>query len=91
MTPTNDEDRSVRIPSDDRRIFSLGAGWSPTPDLTVDVAYSYLTERGTFVDQERSDLLASPATQGFPVGGASYSADYKNEAHGFGAQLTYRF
>ena len=84
FTPTNDEDRSVRIPSDDRRIFSLGAGWSPTPDMTIDVAYSYLTERGTFVEQDRNDLL-----QG--AGGASYSADYKNEAHGFGAQLTYRF
>lgn len=90
-TPTSDEHRSVRIPSDDRRIFSLGAGWSPTPDLTLDVAYSYLTERGTHVEQERADLLASPATGGLPVGGATYSADYKNEAHGFGAQLTYRF
>lgn len=84
FTPSNDEDRSVRIPSDDRRIFSLGAGWSPTPDMTLDFAYSYLTERGTFVEQDRNDLL-----QG--AGGASYAADYKNEAHGFGAQLTYRF
>lgn len=83
-TPTNDAHRSVRIPSDDRRIFSIGAGWTPIPDLTVDVAYSYLTERGTHVSQAREDLL-----QG--IGGASYSADYKNEAHGFGAQLTYRF
>ncbi|PMR71017.1 OmpP1/FadL family transporter [Halomonas heilongjiangensis] len=83
-TPTDDEFRSVRIPSDDRRIFSIGAGWTPIPDLTVDVAYSYLTERGTRVSQERSDQL-----QG--IGGATYSADYKNEAHGFGAQLTYRF
>ncbi|WP_404471702.1 outer membrane protein transport protein [Vreelandella venusta] len=91
FTPTNDNDRSVRIPSDERRIFSLGAGWTPTPDLTLDFAYSYLTERGTFVEQERSDLLASAQTGGVPVGGATYSADYKNEAHGFGAQLTYRF
>ncbi|WP_336273594.1 OmpP1/FadL family transporter [Vreelandella indica] len=84
FTPSNDEDRSVRIPSDDRRIFSLGAGWSPTPDMTLDFAYSYLTERGTFVDQQRNDSLNG-------AGGATYSADYKNEAHGFGAQLTYRF
>lgn len=84
MTPTNDDDRSVRIPSDDRRIFSLGAGWTPTDDVTIDVAYSYLSERGTFVEQDRQDLLNG-------AGGATYSADYKNEAHGFGAQLTYRF
>lgn len=90
-SPTNDEYRSVRIPSDDRRIFSLGAGWTPTDNLTLDFAYSYLTERGTHVEQERADLLASAATGGVPVGGATYSADYKNEAHGFGAQLTYRF
>ncbi|MDY7117092.1 outer membrane protein transport protein [Halomonas sp. SSL-5] len=90
-TPTSDEYRSVRIPSDDRRIFSLGAGWSPTDNMTLDFAYSYLTERGTHVEQERADLLASAATNGVPVGGATYSADYKNEAHGFGAQLTYRF
>ncbi|MCA1769539.1 MAG: outer membrane protein transport protein, partial [Halomonas sp.] len=84
FTPTNDERRSVRIPSDDRRIFSIGAGWSPTEELTLDLAYSYLTERGTNVSQSREDSLNE-------AGGANYIADYKNEAHGFGAQLTYRF
>ncbi|WP_404299022.1 OmpP1/FadL family transporter [Halomonas sp.] len=84
FTPTNDERRSVRIPSDDRRIFSIGAGWSPTEELTLDLAYSYLTERGTAVSQSREDSLNG-------LGGANYTANYKNEAHGFGAQLTYRF
>ncbi|MGM0856720.1 MAG: OmpP1/FadL family transporter [Pseudomonadota bacterium] len=86
-TPTNDDTRSVRIPSDDRRIFSLGAGWTPIDDMTIDVAYSYLTERGTEIEQSRD--YAGPG--GITAGTASYSADYKNEAHGFGAQLTYRF
>ncbi|TDB01249.1 OmpP1/FadL family transporter [Halomonas marinisediminis] len=90
-TPSNDRHRSVRIPSDDRRIFSLGAGWTPTDALTIDFAYSYLTEHTTRIEQTRADHLASPATGGVPVGGATYAADYKNEAHGFGAQLTYRF
>ncbi|WP_445156684.1 OmpP1/FadL family transporter [Halomonas sp. E14] len=83
FTPTSDQFRSARIPSDDRRIFSVGAGWSPTDDLTLDFAYSYLSERSTHVDQLRRDaggLITS-----------TYTADYKNEAHGFGAQLTYRF
>ncbi|GEN28156.1 aromatic hydrocarbon degradation protein [Halovibrio variabilis] len=82
-TPTSDQFRSARIPSDDRRIFSLGAGWSPTEDMTIDVAYSYLTERSTQVDQSRTDAGGTITS--------TYSADYKNEAHGFGAQLTYRF
>ena len=80
FTPTNDNDRSVRIPSDDRRIFSVGAGWTPVDDFTVDVAYSYLTERSTSVEQ------GGPTD---PRG--QFSGDYKNEAQGFGAQLTYRF
>lgn len=83
FTPTNDEDRSVRIPSDDRRIFSVGAGWTPVEDFTVDVAYSYLTERSTSVEQ--GDLTDPTDFRG------QFSGDYKNEAHGFGAQLTYRF
>lgn len=90
FTPTQDSTRSVRIPSDDRRIFSIGAGWSPTPDLTFDVAYSYLTERSTQVDQTKTDSFTVGGQQTPPIT-SNYSADYKNEAHGIGAQLTYRF
>jgi long-chain fatty acid transport protein len=90
FTPTQDATRSVRIPSDDRRIFSIGAGWSPTPDLTLDVAYSYLTERSTQIDQTKTDSF-TVAGQRTPPITSNYSADYKNQAHGFGAQLTYRF
>ncbi|WP_404344680.1 OmpP1/FadL family transporter [Vreelandella venusta] len=90
FTPTQDSTRSVRIPSDDRRIFSIGAGWSPTPDLTLDVAYSYLTERSTQVDQTKTDRFTVAGQQTPPIT-SNYSADYKNQAHGIGAQLTYRF
>ncbi|GGW64872.1 OmpP1/FadL family transporter [Vreelandella hamiltonii] len=90
FTPTQDATRSVRIPSDDRRIFSIGAGWSPTPDMTLDFAYSYLTERGTHVNQSKTDSFNVGGQQTPPIT-SNYSGDYKNEAHGFGAQLTYRF
>lgn len=43
-SPTNDTHRTVRVPVSDRKVFSLGAGWAVTPDLTLDVAYSYLRE-----------------------------------------------
>ncbi|WP_028633695.1 MULTISPECIES: OmpP1/FadL family transporter [Pseudomonas] len=78
QSPTNNQDRSPRIPTGDRKIFSLGAGWSPNDDMTIDVAYSYLWEEDTKVNQVS-------ATKG------SYRAKYENSAHGLGASLTYRF
>ena len=78
QSPTNNHDRSPRIPTGDRKAVSFGAGWSPNDDMTIDVAYSYLWEEDTKVN------LASP-TKG------RYQAKYENSAHGIGASLTYRF
>lgn len=78
QSPTNNTDRSPRIPTGDRTIFSLGAGWSPTPDWTIDVAYSYLKEEK--VNVNRTNAL-----------GQAYSAEYENSANGFGVGATYRF
>ncbi|TWC10706.1 MULTISPECIES: OmpP1/FadL family transporter [unclassified Pseudomonas] len=78
QSPANNTDRSPRIPTGDRTIFSLGAGWSPTDDLTIDVAYSYLKEEK--VNVNRTNAL-----------GQAYSAEYENSANGFGVGATYRF
>ncbi|WP_434676004.1 OmpP1/FadL family transporter [Pseudomonas sp. D3-10] len=78
QAPTNNADRSPRIPTGDRTIFSLGAGWSPTDDLTIDVAYSYLKEEK--VNVNRANAL-----------GQAYNAEYENSANGFGVGATYRF
>ncbi|MDF2487766.1 MAG: rane protein involved in aromatic hydrocarbon degradation [Pseudomonas sp.] len=78
QSPTNNHDRSPRIPTGDRKIFSVGAGWSPTDDMTIDVAYSYLWEEDTKIN------LASTSK-------GRYQAKYENVAHGVGASLTYRF
>jgi len=77
-SPTVDEHRSARIPSGDRTIFSLGAGWTPMPELTIDMAYTYLWE-------ETATVSLSEPNRG------TYEADYENEAHGFGLGATYRF
>ncbi|VVN07179.1 Long-chain fatty acid transport protein [Pseudomonas fluorescens] len=77
QAPTNNENRSPRIPTGDRKIFSLGAGWSPTDDLTIDVAYSYLVEESVKVNDNN--------------GRQSYSAKYENSANGLGIGATYRF
>jgi long-chain fatty acid transport protein len=77
QSPTNNTDRSPRIPTGDRTIFSLGAGYNVTDDLTIDVAYSYLKEEAVKVNH--SNLVDS------------YSAKYENSANGFGVGATYRF
>ncbi|WP_028240755.1 OmpP1/FadL family transporter [Stutzerimonas azotifigens] len=79
QSPTNNQNRSPRIPSGDRKAFSLGLGWAVTPDMSVDLAYSYLKEEDTDINL--------PAENTSP----SYVATYENSAHGFGAQLNYRF
>ncbi|MGE8155035.1 OmpP1/FadL family transporter [Pseudomonas vancouverensis] len=78
QSPTNNTDRSPRIPTGDRTIFSIGAGFSPTDDWTIDVAYSYLKEEDVTVN--RANAL-----------GQSYSSKYENSANGFGVGATYRF
>ena len=78
QSPTNNENRSPRIPTGDRTIFSLGAGYSPTDDITIDVAYSYLQE-------EKVKVADANAL------GQSYNAKYDNSANGFGVGMTYRF
>jgi long-chain fatty acid transport protein len=78
QSPTNNTDRSPRIPTGDRTIFSIGAGYSPTDDITIDVAYSYLDEETVKVN--RTNAL-----------GQRYSSKYDNSANGFGLGLTYRF
>jgi len=83
-SPTTNDHRTVRIPVGNRKAFTLGAGWSPTPDFTVDIAYGYLWESTASVNQtERrvSGIVLQPA----------YSASYDNTIHLFNTQLTYRF
>ncbi|ANY85874.1 MULTISPECIES: OmpP1/FadL family transporter [Pseudomonas] len=84
QSPTNNHDRSPRIPTGDRKAVSFGAGWSPNDDMTIDVAYSYLWEEDTKVNN-RPDNQQEGALKG------SYQAKYENSAHGIGASLTYRF
>lgn len=79
-SPTTNANREVRIPVGNRRALTLGAGFSPNEDLTVDVAYAYLWEGSSSLSQADTSGL-QPA----------YSARYENSANGLVAQMTYRF
>ena len=78
QSPTNNHERSPRIPSGDRVAISFGLGWTLSEQMSLDLAYSYLREEDTDIHLEN------------PRKG-SYSAVYKNSAHGLGAQLNYFF
>lgn len=52
QSPVNNTDRSPRIPSGDRTILSFGAGWSPSDEMTIDLAYSYLKEEKVHINQD---------------------------------------
>ncbi|AVE04977.1 MULTISPECIES: OmpP1/FadL family transporter [Pseudomonas] len=78
QSPTNNTDRSPRIPTGDRTIFSVGLGYEVMPNMMVDLAYSYLKEEPVKVN--KTNAL-----------GSSYSAKYENSANGFGLGVTYKF
>ncbi|SOS15153.1 outer membrane protein P1 [Pseudomonas cerasi] len=77
QSPTGNTGRSPRTPTGDREVFSVGAGYDVTPQLSLDVAYSYLQEES--VDVSRANALGS------------YSATYKSRASLYGIGATYRF
>ncbi|MCF5686836.1 outer membrane protein transport protein [Pseudomonas sp. PA-1-3F] len=79
-SPTTNADRNVRIPVGIRRSVTLGAAYSPDKDITIDIAYAYIWENESSVNQGNSSGL-QPA----------YSANYDNSGHALSAQLTHRF
>ncbi|KFF48265.1 Long-chain fatty acid transport protein [Gammaproteobacteria bacterium MFB021] len=78
QSPVKDAHRSPRVPTANRNLVSIGAGWTPIPDLTIDAAYSYIWEDRADVDQQKAN-------------GTSYKAEYDNSLNLFGVQATYRF
>ena len=52
--------------------------------MTIDLAYTYLRESESSVNQHSTELAGAEIAPGF-------SARYNNSAHGLGVQVTYRF
>ena len=41
-TPTNDKHRTPRLPDNDRTLYSIGASWNVSENLSLDAAYQYI-------------------------------------------------
>ncbi len=80
-TPIPDEElRTARIPGNDRTWLSLGAGWTPSPNLHFDVGYSHL-----FIDD--TDIENTESTPD----GALLKGEYDNSVDIFSAQVVWNF
>lgn len=53
--PTSNSHRGPRIPTDDRYWLSLGLGWTPIPDFSLDLGYTHIFIEDTAIDLKASD------------------------------------
>jgi len=80
-TPVSDHHRSVRVPSEDRTVLTVGMSYILNDKMSIDAAYMFLKEKTAHVDVNKTT----------PAGPVAYSADYKGVAHLIGAQLNMKF
>ncbi len=81
-TPTNDVARTPRLPDNDRTLYSIGASWNVSDNLSLDAAYQYIA-------------IKSP-TINLPVDAASGNTStlvgkFTGKANLFGVSMQYRF
>ncbi len=82
-TPVTDSHRSVRVPSEDRTVLSVGLSYDINDKMSIDAAYMYLKEDTAHVSASKSVASIN--------GPITYSADYNGIAHLIGAQLNMKF
>ena len=77
-SPTNDAHRSPRLPDDDRMLYSIGASWNVSDNLTVDAAYQHIT-------------IDDPTVNNVSDTGSTLSGSFDGSANLFGISAQYRF
>ncbi|NKB50128.1 MAG: hypothetical protein GKS02_12300 [Alphaproteobacteria bacterium] len=82
-SPIPDETRTPRIPDEDRYWTSLGAAYTPFPELTVNLSYTHI-----FVDDPTINLSTGGTGNTFR---GNLAAEYNGSVDLFGLQATYRF
>jgi long-chain fatty acid transport protein len=75
--------RTPRLPDDDRIWLALGAGWSPTPEVTVDIGYAHL-----IIDDPRIDKTGAEPED---VTRGALRGSYDSRVDILSVQATYRF
>ena len=71
----SDQFRTARIPGNDRKWLSLGAGWKVTPSSNLDVGYSHLFISSAKIDDNQTASIAGPPGNGRLTGSYDGSVD----------------
>lgn len=71
----NDQFRTARIPGNDRKWLSLGAGWQVTPASKLDVGYSHLFISSAKIDDNQTVPVVLPPGNGRLTGSYDGSVD----------------
>ncbi len=83
-SPTNNTDRTPRLPDNDRQLFSLGLSWHATPKLTVDASFTRVN-----IKDSTTNLPINPVAPYSRY--TSLNGHYEGHAHVVGLGMTYNF
>lgn len=76
-TPVSDDDRSARVPDNDRLWLSLGGQWSAGRYGKIDLGYSYLYVRDASINQNKNGtVLRGDYDAGAHIVGLQYSTGF---------------
>ena len=78
--------RTVRIPDNDRKWLSFGAGWQATPSTKFDIGYAHLFISDTDIDDNQSVPVAPSL-----IGKGRVSGDYDASVDVLSMQVTHNF
>ena len=80
-SPTNDKTRTPRLPDSDRMLYSIGASWNVSENLSVDAAFQRIT-----IDKSLVNLgVHAPSDLSTLVG------SFDGHANLYGVSMQYRF
>ena len=77
-TPTHDDNRTPRLPDNDRNLFSVGATWHASEHLSIDAAYLRVNLKDTPINSTSST-------------GTRLTGQVEGSANVFGLGATYKF
>lgn len=81
-SPTNDTHRTPRLPDNDRMLYSIGATWNMSENISIDAAFQRIT-----IDSPTINLPVDAAAGNT----STLVGEYDGHANLFGVSMQYRF